>query len=162
MKKRFLALAVCLGASLAALPAAAQDLTLIWKRASGEVAKREVLTGAQVEAMKLTEVVTATPWTNGKNTFRGPALEELAGRGGAPVRDARVLALNDYSQTIPAEDWAKHAVILASRMDGKTMPIRDKGPYWVIYPLDSDGELRSQRIHARMVWQVKTVEFTLR
>jgi hypothetical protein len=161
MKKAFLALAVCTGAVLAALPALAQDLTLIWKRPNGEIAKQETLKLAEVDALKQTEVVTATPWTNGKNTFTGPALALLAARGGE-AREARVLALNDYSQVVPAEDWARHPVIMASRMDGKPMSIREKGPFWVVYPLDSDAELRSQRIHARMVWQVKTVEFTLR
>ena len=161
MKRPILALAVCLGTAIAALPALAQDLTLVWKRPNGEVAKQETLKLTEIDALKQTEIVTGTPWTNGKNTYTGPAMAMLAARGG-DVREARVLALNDYSQVVPAEDWAKHPVIMASRMDGKTMSIREKGPFWVVYPLDADAELRSQRIHARMVWQVKTVEFTLR
>ena len=38
------------------------------------------------------------------------------------------------------------------------MPVRDKGPFFVIYPYDSKPELKSQVYYARSVWQVKRLE----
>jgi hypothetical protein len=67
-------------------------------------------------------------------------------------------ALNDYSTLIPAEDFAKHNVILALRKDGEYMPVRDKGPLFIVYPYDSDPELKSQKYYGRSAWQVKELK----
>ena len=37
------------------------------------------------------------------------------------------------------------------------MPVRDKGPLFVVYPYDSDPELRSQKFYSRSAWQVKSL-----
>jgi hypothetical protein len=34
------------------------------------------------------------------------------------------------------------------------MPVRDKGPLFVIYPYDSRPELKSQLYYGRSAWQV--------
>jgi hypothetical protein len=57
----------------------------------------------------------------------------------------QALALNDYSTDIPMEDFEKYNVILALKRDGEYMPVRDKGPLFVVYPYDSNPELRSQK-----------------
>ena len=67
-------------------------------------------------------------------------------------------ALNDYAATVPIDDFAKFNVILAMKRDGQYMPVRDKGPLFVIYPYDSSPELKSQVYYARSVWQVKSLE----
>ena len=63
--------------------------------------------------------------------------------------------MNDYSTVIPAEDFSKHNVILAIRKDGEYMPVRDKGPLFIVYPYDADPELKSQKYYSRSAWQVK-------
>jgi hypothetical protein len=45
-------------------------------------------------------------------------------------------------------------VILALKRDGEYMPVRDKGPLFIIYPYDNAPELRSQQFYSRSVWQV--------
>ena len=66
-------------------------------------------------------------------------------------------ALNDFSVTVPAADAFNYDVILAVLKDGEKMPIRDKGPIWVIYPMDDHAELRDDLYNGRLVWQLKSI-----
>jgi len=52
------------------------------------------------------------------------------------------------------EDFKKFNVILAMKRDGNYMPVRDKGPLFIIYPYDSDPQLQSQTYYTRSAWQV--------
>ncbi|MBL4666572.1 MAG: molybdopterin-dependent oxidoreductase, partial [Sneathiella sp.] len=66
----------------------------------------------------------------------------------------KATAINDYSVDIPVEDIQKHDVIIAYKMNGKFMSIRDKGPLWVIYPWSDTPSLRSELYHSRSIWQL--------
>ena len=44
------------------------------------------------------------------------------------------------------------------RRDGKAMPVRDKGPLFIIYPFDRSEELRSERYYGRSAWQLRRIE----
>lgn len=139
----------------------AQDLQIRWLNGGGEVAAERSLDLQALDAMQQAEVVTRTPWTKGVRTFSGPLLADLAALAGQPVSSAVVSALNDYSATIPAEDWESHDLVVATRVDGETMRIRNNGPFWIVYPLDEAPELDVQVYHSRMVWQIREISFTL-
>ena len=51
-------------------------------------------------------------------------------------------------------DFALHGVILALKRDGVYMPVRDKGPLFIVYPYDSDSDLQHRRYYSRSAWQV--------
>jgi hypothetical protein len=34
------------------------------------------------------------------------------------------------------------------------MPVRDKGPLFIVYPYDTDSDLRHRRFYSRSAWQV--------
>ena len=55
---------------------------------------------------------------------------------------------------IPIADLAKFNVLLALKRDGEYMPTRDKGPLFIVYPYDSEPELKSQLFYSRSAWQV--------
>jgi len=154
------ALVLLLGGLLSGASASAQEITLRWRGADGGLIAEKTLSPSQVDALAQTEFVTHTPWTEGPQTFRGPPLRTLAALADAPADEAEIMAWNEYSATLPAEDWQEHGAILASRLNGKTMRLRDKGPYWIMYPIDGNpGQVNTQRYHARMVWQVRSIEF---
>jgi len=157
-----LAMLALVGALLAPTPRArAQEGVLVatWVDDTGAELARRAFGLSDLEALGTTEIATSTPWTEGVVRFSGPTLAALAALEDRPVVEARLTALNDYSIDVPAEDWAAHEVVLASCADGARMRVRDRGPLWLVYPLDSDPALRSQRYHARMIWQVRAVEF---
>jgi hypothetical protein len=98
-----------------------------------------------------------TPWTTGKVTFEGPLLREILAAVGATGTSLKVRALNDYAADVPAED-AKLDTILATKLDGKPMSIRDKGPLMLVYPFDLDAGLYNEKYFSRSVWQIKEIE----
>nr|WP_259677544.1 HPP family protein [Klebsiella pneumoniae] len=65
-----------------------------------------------------------------------------------------MLALNDYTTIIPIDDFYKFPVIMALKMNGQYMRIRDKGPLFIVYPYDSSAELQNQIYYSRSAWQV--------
>jgi hypothetical protein len=46
---------------------------------------------------------------------------------------------------------------MASRIDGKPIPVREKGPLFVVYPFDSSATLRSSVYYERSIWQLKSI-----
>lgn len=137
------------------------SLELIWIGENGSELERREMSISDTEELAVSEIRTRTPWTQGVSSYTGPTLARLSALGEKAVVEARLQALNDYSITVPSEDWANYDVVLATRVDGERMRIRDRGPFWLIYPLDSDEELQTQRYHARMIWQVKRIYFVV-
>lgn len=113
---------------------------------------------AMLESLGMVSVVTNTPWYKEAVTFEGVPLAALMQAVGARGERLAVTALNDYSAEVPMEDVTKYNVILALKRNGDYMPVRDKGPLFVIYPFDSDPNLRNQKYYSRSVWQVARIE----
>ena len=110
------------------------------------------------EAIPMTTVRTETPWTDGTVVFEGVPLKSLLDLAGANGKSIHAVALNDYAVDIPVEDAANPKVIVAYRMNGETMRIRDKGPLWLIYPLSDEPGLQNEGTHSKMIWQIKQLE----
>jgi hypothetical protein len=112
---------------------------------------------AMLEALAGRKATMETPWTDGQVTFEGPLLSALLEAVGSTGSVLSVRALNDYAAEVPAED-AKLATILATRIDGKLMSVRDKGPLMVVYPFDQNPDLYNEKYFSRSVWQIKEIE----
>jgi hypothetical protein len=117
-----------------------------------------VLDRSTFEAMKMSVVKTETPWTEGLVTFEGVPLRSLLDLAAAKGTIIHAVALNDYAVDIPIEDAANPKVIVAYRMNGQTMRVRDKGPLWLIYPLSDEPSLQTEVTHNKMIWQIKAFE----
>ena len=117
-----------------------------------------VLDRGALEAMAMSVVKTETPWTQGMVTFEGVSLKSLLDLADAKGTVIHAVALNDYAVDIPVEDSANPKVIVAYRMNGETMRVRDKGPLWLIYPLSDDPALQTEATHNKMIWQIKSLE----
>lgn len=136
-----------------------RSLTITTVTGTGQLLFERAFDLADLDALPQAKILTHTPWTHGMQTFTGPSLSTLAALAGKPVKEVRITSLGDWSATIPASDWRSQGVILASRLNGDTMRVRDKGPYWIMYPIDGRRDLDTQMYQGRMVWQVKALEF---
>ena len=138
-------------------PAAAQDTPKITITSPSGTVQFD---RSELEAMGLVSVKTTTPWNEGVVDFEGVPLAVLLEKANAQGETTTVIALNDYSVDIPTSDFAEFGTILAVKRNGEYMPVDDQGPYFVIYPFDSDAVLQGQPYYGRAVWQVKelTVE----
>jgi hypothetical protein len=111
---------------------------------------------AMLEALPRTTIKTATPWTTGSVTFEGVALSDLLQAVGATGATIVASALNDYAVNLPASD-AQSGAVIAYRLNGDYMSVREKGPLWIVYPFDSNPSLKSETIYSRCVWQLKSL-----
>ena len=113
-----------------------------------------------IDALPQSSFETATIWTDEVQSFSGvpvALLLEHAGLADAIGRQDRTLqlvALNDYRVEIPLDEVTMEVPIVATRIDERTVSIRDKGPYWLIYPFDDDARYRSEEIYKRSIWQL--------
>lgn len=103
-------------------------------------------------------VTTKTPWYDGPKSFSGPLGLALLDAVGASGTMLKVTALNDYVTEIPVSDIRNYRVVLATRLDGDEMSVREKGPIFVIYPFDDHAELNNETYYGRSAWQVKSIE----
>jgi hypothetical protein len=110
-----------------------------------------------LEAMGTESYTTSTPWYPAPTKFEGVPLATVMERLGATGQHLMVVALNDYSSDIPMEDIKKYKVLLALKVDGEYMSVRDKGPIFIIYPFDTDPVLQHQTFYGRSVWQVSKI-----
>lgn len=109
---------------------------------------------ASLEKLGTVSFQTTSPWYNGRTTFTGIPLQKLMEYVGAKGKVVKVTALNDYTTVIPLGDFKKYNAILALKINGEYMRIRDKGPLFVVYPYDSLPELNNQIYYSRSAWQV--------
>lgn len=109
---------------------------------------------AMLDALPQHTTKATTPWYDGEHEFTGVVISDLLGAIGANGESVTVTALNDYSAEIPFAELKEYPVILATRVDGEELSVRDKGPLFVIYPFDENPDLYNEVIFSRSVWQV--------
>ncbi len=112
-----------------------------------------------LEALGVSTIRTTTTWTDGVQTFEGVSLAAIAKAHGAEAGKLIVGAINDYKAEIELSEVNAVPVMLATRMNGERMSVRDKGPFWVVYPRDDHPEFAEERHNYKWVWQVGTLEF---
>ena len=100
------------------------------------------------------EFATSTIWTEGIDVFSGPTLKVLVDFAGGGSGDVIASALNDYKMTIPRSFIEDVAPIVATRINGRTFSVREKGPLWIIFPYDKSEQYRSELTYALSVWQL--------
>lgn len=104
-------------------------------------------------------IETTSIWTEGRHRYTGVLLADLLrwlDPDGSAV-SIQLLALNDYAVDLPVKEVGAEAPLLAYLDDGVPMPVRDKGPVWVIYPYDSSEDYRTDTVFSRSVWQLDRI-----
>lgn len=159
-RKSFLSLALaCLvvgGAQAQDLPAPTGDAILT---VSGEIGRSNTPEGAafslaDLDAMPQAAFTTHTIWTEGEKRFSGVKLADLLAVVQPQAGSLRLIALNDYQVEVALNDPLMRHALLATRINDKTMSVREQGPVWVIFPFDSSADLRTEVAYARSIWQL--------
>ena len=68
------------------------------------------------------------------------------------------IALNDYAASTTIENILKYDPIVAYKMNGEKMKVRNKGPYWLVFNLDKYPEIDNTAFHSQMVWQIDEIK----
>lgn len=117
------------------------------------------MTEAEPLAMPQVTLRTHTEFTDGDVKFVGPLARDVLARVGIDgATTLHAIAANDYTVDIPVHEILDYDVILAMTANGERLTMRDKGPLWVIYPLDDHPELDDAIYNQRLIWQLTAVE----
>lgn len=143
--------------SQAQAPAAAQERPILL--VSGKIgAGQASFDLAALDRLPQHRFTTRTPWDNGPVTFSGPLLRDVLAAVQAQGSELKATALNDYRISIPVSDAQRFDLMLATRIGGVTIPVRTKGPLFIVYPFDTDRQLQSNTYYERSIWQLKSIE----
>ena len=140
--------------SFSVAPAIGQDVMGLQVTATSSQTEIDELSLEALDALDQVEFTTTTIWTDGETRFSGVSLKALLRHLGADGHSVEMVALNDYAVTMPIAELEDEAPIVATRMNGKTMSVRDKGPYWVVFPYDSDPKYSTETNYSRSIWQL--------
>ena len=164
-RRHFLSLVTLFSGLLMAGPSLALDapkerpiLTVsgkIGEKNAGDKARFDM---KMLEALPQHSFTTRTPWYDRPVKFTGPLLSDVLAAVKASGTNISAIAINDYKITIPVSDTQKFKVLVARLLDDQPMPVREKGPLFVIYPFDSDTDLRSSTYYERSIWQLKALD----
>ncbi len=113
---------------------------------------------AMLDALPQTTYRVETPWTEGETSFTGVLGSTLFDYLGARPTNVLATALNAYTATLDVSAFTRDGALLATRMNGQPMRIRDKGPVWIIFPWGERPELRIDDVYGLSVWQLKKLE----
>lgn len=128
---------------------------LIEVRNSGSVAAFDM---AALQVLPQKSFTTKTPWDQLPVRFSGPLLRDVLHHVQAKGEHIRAVALNDYRVRLPISDAHQHDVLVAIQINGQPIPVRTKGPLFIIYPFDSKKELQHKTFFERSIWQLKAIE----
>lgn len=112
---------------------------------------------AMIEALPRHSIKTQNPWDDGTATYDGVLLRDLMQFVKADGTTAVVAALNDYRADIPLIDMDTYSILLAFRRDGVDLPVRNKGPLFVVFPFSEYPELKTEVRYGQSVWQVNRI-----
>lgn len=132
-------------------------LTITGNVAEKNTANAAVFDLSMLEKLPQQNFTTMTPWDKQPIQFTGPLLRDVLAAAKATGTTIKAAALNDYQTAIPLDDAQKFDVILAHKMNGKNIPVKTKGPLFVVYPYDTKPELRSTTYYERSAWQLKSL-----
>ena len=148
------ALTICLLLSVASVQAV--DLVI-----AVDDTEKETFSAEELLSIAPAELTTATPWDGDEApaTYQGVYLEDLFASVGHTPEQVRAIALNRYSSDIPFKEAVKAQAFIAVLRNGEPMPIRDRGPYWLIFPFFADDQAYPINVLTPWaVWQLQTFE----
>lgn len=154
MKRSTIAIAMLVSVTMAPT-ATAQSLAA---SSASQTETSVVLSLADIKVLPKTSFKTSTIWTEGVNSFTGVLLSDFLEAAKAEGEALQVIALNDYAVDIPVSDAVADGPIIAYQMNGEEMSVRERGPYWLVYPYDSKAEYRSETIYSRSIWQISRIK----
>ncbi|MEZ8116690.1 hypothetical protein [Vibrio splendidus] len=120
--------------------------------------KKYALSREQLLTLPQTEITTTLPWVEGLTVYSGVTLQTVLENMDLPISpQVTFVALNDYKIAVPKEDFDTYEPIIAIKKNGEFMSVREKGPYWLIYPISANPETNTPDFHAKMIWQIRDI-----
>ena len=108
----------------------------------------------ELDGLAQTEFTTRTIWLSGESHFSGVSLKTLLRHFAIMGSNVEMVALDGYVVSMPIVDLEDNAPIISTRINGEIIPIRKNGPYWLVFPYDSDPKYQTEINFPRSIWQL--------
>lgn len=125
---------------------------------NGSSVAATTLSDEQLLALPQVVIKTNSPWTEAVMEYEGPTLWSVLQEIDATGRDLELVALNDYSIRLNSDQITADWPIIARLQNGKTMSVRQKGPYWLMFPFDDYQEMQTEAFYALSIWQLSHIK----
>ncbi|GGK41833.1 hypothetical protein [Salinarimonas ramus] len=124
----------------------------------GEKGARGSLAVARIDALPQHEMPSGMSLDPAGLTFSGALLSDvLVLIGAADAPSVTLRAVDGYAAVVPREDWERWPLVLATRVDGRPMTLRDRGPARLLYPVNAHPELDERTYIDRSVWMIDEI-----
>jgi hypothetical protein len=154
LRSASVALFLCLAFAFAIVstPAASQEILV-----SGTgIAKPGSIDATRLAGFPAVEIATKTPWT-GPARFSGPRLTDVLASLGASGSKVTLIAVDDYKVELQLADIQHYQPIIAVSMNGQPLPLRGRGPFWLMFPFDEHPEIQNDTWYFRAIWQIDRI-----
>ena len=112
--------------------------------------KARVFDFAALTALPAVTIKPTLEYGNKVHALRGPLLMDvLKAAGVADTGKLAMRAVDGYSPTIAMADARRYHFIVATHLDGKTMPLGGLGPLWAVYDADRFPDMAAKPIDQR-------------
>ena len=89
-------------------------------------------------------------YDNKQHELRGPLLADVLRAAGAAAEGKLAMrAVDGYAPTLPLADVRRYRFIVATHLDGRTMPLGGLGPLWAVYDADRFPEMAAKPVTER-------------
>jgi len=113
-----------------------------------------------LEKLPLTEYNAFDPFKKQRINFTGVLLRDIVREyGAAGVDRVQVKAIDQYIADFIRDEWARIDILLATRMDGKPITIKQNGPVRIVLPDDTARDMGHDVFIAKWIWFVKSIQF---
>jgi hypothetical protein len=111
-----------------------------------------------LKALPQKSFTTHTPWDQKPVSFSGPLLRDVLQRVKAKGQFVQAVALNGHRLKLPVSAALEHDVVVAVLKNGQSIPVRSKGPLFIVSHFDAQKELKHKMPVERWMRQLKAIE----
>lgn len=113
---------------------------------------------AEVQGMQTYQSTFKTAF-NFEGTFVGVKLLDVIQQAGiGDFKRLFVRAANDYKVTVSPSDPGIDQALLVYSLNGKLLPLNDKGPYWLVWPQNAEAVLAGDAATTKWSWSVVEIQ----
>lgn len=104
---------------------------------------------AALAAMPAVTIKPTLEYDGKVHELRGPLLTTVLQAAGATGSKLAMRAVDGYAPVISAADVQKYRFIVATHLDGQTMPLGGLGPLWAVYEADKFADMAAKPLSDR-------------
>ena len=118
------------------------------------------ITIKEIEKLGITTKEIYNPYEKRSDLYGGVLFDKFVKKyAKKSVKSVTLIAIDDYQVVIPKSEWSTKKVMLSTRMNGKYMSTRSKGPLRIVYP-DYDSQKKEYQTNlSNWIWMIKKIEF---